>query len=104
MMMSNRRLFAGFTSWMSNFCLFHFSSRGPGGTRASRSMSGCLTRGSRRFGMRALQVEGVGLHRDGEAQVARRDQRREADRERAATGIDAWIVDAHRLKHRPGAV
>src|SRR5262245_62217256 len=105
-MMSKRRLFAGLTSLTWNLWRSHFSASGPSGIFASSvmSISLVLARFRRRLRVRTLEIDEAELHRDGEAQVADQDDRREARREPAAQAVVAGVGDAHALEHRPGPV
>src|SRR5258708_20556962 len=81
-MISNRRLFAGFTSLMSNRWLSHFCSIGPSGIfessfmigsarlRAQLGIDGGVTHRGGRDRVRTLRLHGVQLDPDQEADVA----------------------------------
>src|SRR5271166_4567799 len=91
------RLFDGLTSFMSNLCLVHFCSIGPGGTfdlsstgRSSSSVSGLF--------------DEPGQDRQGNACEPQGHQDREDGREPPPQGTIAVLRRAERLKHAPDPV
>src|SRR5690606_20464357 len=95
-MILNRRLLLGLTSRIENLWFSHLSASGPSGTLESswraemvRVMSG------------SYESEQDGQRHD---HVRDDDDRRQRHREVAAPAVEAGMVDAHALEHRPGAV
>src|SRR5262249_11394547 len=103
-MISNRRLFAGLTSLISNLWLSHFCSSEPSGIRESRTKTGLLLARRSGVGVWTRRVDQTELHRDGEREVADEDHGREDLRERSSTLVVLRVVDAETLEQRPRPV
>src|SRR5690348_3031729 len=110
----NFRLFAGFTSFISNWCFSHFRSIGPEGTFASRTIS--RPPGARRptstaggaivvaIAPLALLTDDSGQDGDRDDAAADGDQHRRDEREAPEKPIVLAAIDADRLEHAPDAV